>query len=89
MGAAQYILWYGQSLFKHIICQGEISAENKKMWHFGRHHEGQQLLGQGRWRFCMESFCAAARNETFAAECRSVAGNAANIMEALEGGMPS
>lgn len=90
IAAAQYILWDGQSLFKHVICPDERLQEDMQAWLPGPLYDGgDRSLSLSRWRFWRRGFEAAAAGNPaeHGNECSDVAARAACMMEALEKGM--
>lgn len=89
MAASQWILWYGQALYKQITWSDfgndPITAS---MWQFGPGYEAsglaRGLLDKSRWEFWRTGFQAAAGESTYPEECRILASKAACIMEQLE-----
>ena len=61
MGAAQWILWFGQSLFKQVLYPGEVDREDlTRAWRPGQLYQGQGDLSIDRWRFWKEGFASVA-----------------------------
>ena len=93
LAAAQWILWYGQSFFKHIIYPGEIDNDTLRSWKPGSLYTGTKFLSLHRWQFWKDSFknivCGGQDEEKggYSQECRSVSAKAADIMDALEKNM--
>ena len=59
--AAQWILWYGQSLFKQFLTLGQASPDDLMAWAPGPlYEEGRQVLSLDRWRFWRDRFHAVA-----------------------------
>ena len=48
IAAAQYILWDGQNLFKHVIYPEERSQEDMRSWKPGPLYAGDQTLSLDR-----------------------------------------
>lgn len=73
LGAAQWILWAGQGLFKQValpvlpVDKEQITSEDWRSWRVG--------------------FAAVAVGEKYSEECRAVAKRAVEMMDALEKGM--
>ncbi|TVY84807.1 hypothetical protein LSUE1_G000835 [Lachnellula suecica] len=72
LGAAQWVLWNGQSLFKVLLYPGD--QEKQETGEFELEH----------WHLWRDGFNEAAASERFGEECRSVARRAAEIMDILE-----
>ena len=78
LAAAQWILWYGQSLFKHIIYPGEIDKDTLRAWKPGPLYNGTKFLSLHRWQFWKDSFKNVAsggwveEKGRHSQECRSV-----------------
>ena len=92
LGAAQYILWYGQSLFKQLLFPGDASADDLRCWSPGPLYDGKKCLSLHRWHFWRDSFKAVASQEKeeknqFSQECKMVAAKAAAMMDSLEKNM--
>ena len=93
LAAAQWILWYGQSFFKHIIFPGEIDIDTLRAWKPGPLYTGTKFLSLHRWQFWKDSFKNVASGDQdeekggYGQECRSVSKKAADIMDALEKSM--
>ena len=84
LAAAQWILWYGQSLFESILWHNEsVEADNVKEWKFGQWYKGKGLLDRSRWDFWKTGFQQAADNDGYSAECRDVASRAAKLMQVI------
>ena len=56
LAAAQWILWYGQSFFKHIIYPGEIDKDTLRSWKPGPLYTSTKFLSLHRWQFWKDSF---------------------------------
>ena len=90
MSAAQWILWYGQSLFKMILYsqfeEEDAMAVNGGAWRLGSHYEGPQLVVRSveRWRFWKGRFDAIESDTQASDECRKLASKAAGLMEAIQ-----
>jgi hypothetical protein len=72
LGAAQWILWNGQGLFKLVLWPGD-----------GKMEEMQQITLKD-WHTWRARFREIAGSGKFGEECRTVAGKAANMMDMLE-----
>ena len=90
LSAAQWILWYGQTLFKRIIYPGEVPIDDLQSWTPGPLYDGTKFLSLHRWQFWKDSFrniAYSGQDEEkggYSQECRSVSAKAATIMDALE-----
>ena len=89
LGAAQWIFWYGQCLFEHVLSPGDVSSDDLRAWTPGPLYNGQANLSIDRWRFWRDGFQSAstlkeADESTLAQERRAVAGEATLIMDAIE-----
>lgn len=85
LAAAQWILWYGHSLFKQVLWYGKAAeGEKASMWKFGRLYEGKGQLDRSRWEFWEKGFREAAANADYEDECRRIAQKAADLMQAIE-----
>lgn len=76
MGAAQCILWWGQGLYKEVLCP-YIEDLNDKSYP----PRGPTLQ---RWHEWATGFRQAAQREGAGKESRQVAGRAADMMEVIE-----
>ena len=86
MAAAQWILFYGQGIFKMILNPAGIDSETDTVWRFGRHFSGSEKLKPGsveRWRFWQSCFDAAAKDDSSSKECQDLARRAADLMDAI------
>jgi hypothetical protein len=93
MAAAQYILWSGQSLFKHVIYPDDLAGEDLLMWTPGplfTADRGEGGLSLARWHFWRNAYRAVAvssaegEKQQYHEECRNVAARAVAVMDALE-----
>ncbi|KAI9749597.1 MAG: 1,3-beta-glucanosyltransferase gas1 [Chaenotheca gracillima] len=92
LAAAQWILLYGQTLFKQIVFTGDISPREVQFWKPGPLYDGQADLSLQRWYFWRDGFKSAAsgekeQNKGLGQECKSVAAKAADMMDSLERNM--
>lgn len=92
LGAAQWIIWYGQSLFKQILFSEEVSTDDLRGWRPGSLYDGKKFLSLHRWHFWRDSFKAVASQEKeeekqYGQECKMVAAKAADMMDSLEKNM--
>ena len=60
MAAAQWILWYGQTLFKQLLSPRKTSDKNYQYWEPGPTHNGKALLSLHQWHFWRDGFRAVA-----------------------------
>ena len=44
LGAAQWIIWYGQSLFKQILFSEDVSTDDLRSWSPGPLYDGKKVL---------------------------------------------
>ncbi|KAL8831639.1 MAG: hypothetical protein Q9191_000753 [Dirinaria sp. TL-2023a] len=89
MAAAQWIFWYGQSLFKQVICPGDVSEIDLRQWRPGPLYDGKAELSLRRWHFWKDSFnnidfAGSEKALGFGPECKDVAVKAAQLMESRE-----
>ena len=85
---AQWILWYGQSLFRQVlVASGPLDEDTLRMWSPGPLYKGTSDLTIDRWHFWRDGFVAAGRDENRSEECRQVSAKAVDIMQALEKSM--
>ena len=61
--AAQWILWYSQSLFKQLLFSGSITLRDSTTWESGELYKGNWGLSLERWHFWRDCFKAAAASE--------------------------
>lgn len=92
LAAAQWILLYGQSLFKQVRFAGEVSGEDLRRWSPGPKYKGGAELTLRRWRFWRDRYKAIASSseedeQRYGEECKNVATKAAALMDALEKNM--
>ena len=92
LAVAQWILWYGQSLFKQVLFQGEVSLNDLRAWRPGPLYKGKANLSLDRWHFWRDGYSAMASSRKeeekgYSEECRDVAAKAAGMMDALERNM--
>ncbi len=90
MGAAQYILHSGQTLFKYMLVTCELLASQDKSWEPGPLYKGKPAFSLHRWRFWRDAYEAVSKTDNISEkgrhnqECRDIAGRAAKLMESLE-----
>ncbi|KAI0479322.1 hypothetical protein GGR56DRAFT_634446 [Xylariaceae sp. FL0804] len=90
MGAAQWILIYGQSLFQHIQCPVSKAEEQQMRDHSWRLGDGYpkpdavEPRSVDRWRFWRDCFDSAAQDAGSGEECKKVARKAAELMKAID-----
>jgi Protein of unknown function (DUF3632) len=94
LAAAQWILWYGQRFFKHLLFPGEVSPDDLRMWSPGPLYHGKAHLTLDRWHFWRDGYKAVASSgkegdeeKGYSQECKDVAAKAAAMMDALEKNM--
>ncbi|KAI9837081.1 MAG: hypothetical protein M1819_000730 [Sarea resinae] len=93
LAAAQWILWYGQSLFKQVLSHGEVSPKDLQYWKPGPLYNGKADLSLHRWHFWRDAFAAVASSETieekggYGQECKNVSAKVAAMMDSLEQNM--
>lgn len=91
MAAAQWVIWYGQSLFKQILYDhDEEDAANKSgSWRLGKHFAGPPMEPQSiaRWHFWKNCFEAIAADPGSSVECRKLASKSAGLMGTIEKSM--
>lgn len=93
LGAAQWILWNGQGLFKLLLWPTDAyvpSIKNNEpvsMWMRDGKLEGTQQVALESWHAWNSRFGEIAGDGAVGEECRRVAGKAAGMMDMLEGGM--
>lgn len=90
--AAQWILWYGQSFFKHVLFPGEVSSDDLRSWSPGPLYHGEAHLSLHRWHFWRGRFSAVVSGKTgwekwYSQECKTLAAKAAEMMDSLEKNM--
>jgi hypothetical protein len=81
--AAQWIIWYGQSLFKQILYPGDI-RDDLRPWSAGPLYDGKPLLTLHRWHFWKDGFKAIEGEDERSDECKRVAAKAADLMACIE-----
>ena len=95
LAAAQWILWSGQSFYKHLLFPGE--AKDRWGWNPGKLYDGSRdrdVFSLRRWHFWRDGFRAAAEGTDLMVdekgagrEVMEVSRRAAEIMDALEKNM--
>lgn len=95
LSVAQWILWYGQSLFKQVLNPIDIMYPDTPEYDdTGPLYHGKRGLSLDRWHFWRDGFNAVALSgkegkQEYSEECRDVAGKVADMMEVLENSMAS
>ena len=87
LGAAQWILWNGHSLFMQLCCPEDEHVRNKSpSQRVGKLYSGKPGLTVHRWAFWRERFAeiAAGKMPSVGDECKGVAGRAVDIMACLD-----
>lgn len=84
LGAAQWVLWNGQTLFLQARSLGSISSKEKSSLSTGKLYDGKSRLDIDRWRFWKSRLQYFAGLEGVGDECKAVAGRAADMMDAFE-----
>ena len=93
LSAAQWILWYGQSLFKQVLSPTEkVYPETPEYDDRGPLYQGKRGLSLDRWHFWRDGFNAIASSgkeekQEYSQECRNVSAKVADMMEAFEKSM--
>lgn len=92
LGAAQWILWYGQTLFKQLLYSEAVSTNTLRAWSPGPLYDGKKFLSLHRWHFWRDSFKAVAlqgkeEEKGYGQECKMVAVKAEEMMDSLEKNM--
>lgn len=86
--AAQWILWYGQSLFQLAITGTDPTYNgHERAWHPGPLYHGTNQLSLDRWHFWRDGYRAVAsvaEEKGFSRECMDLATRAATFMDAIE-----
>lgn len=86
LGAAQWILWYGQSLFK-LTSQPDLfeGASNEwKGWEPGPLYHGKASLFLDRWQFWKRRFGDIINGGDVTEECREVNRRVIDLIETFE-----
>ncbi|KAI9762428.1 MAG: hypothetical protein M4579_000404 [Chaenotheca gracillima] len=88
--AAQWIFWYGQSLFKQVLFA--VPESDLRLWSPGDLYDGKADLSLDRWHFWRDGYKAVASGQRgeeqgFGQECQDLAARAADIMDCLENNM--
>ena len=95
MAAAQYILWYGQTLFLEILHHAESVVNPTHGPDPGSLCKGTSHLSLDRWHFWRDRYRAMSLGEgaearekavgkALADECRTLTGNVAAMMDMLD-----
>ncbi|EPS34320.1 hypothetical protein PDE_09284 [Penicillium oxalicum 114-2] len=94
LGAAQWILWNGQSLFKLVVEPALFDvtletwpASNREAWEAGSLYVGTGGFSLERWRFWKTGFGQAADDDGLSEECRDISQRAMTLMEMFEKNM--
>jgi hypothetical protein len=72
MGAAQWILWNGQGLFKLLL------------WPTDTKLQGEEPFTRKSWRDWTSGFQNIAKSDRYGEECKSVATHAAQLMHTID-----
>jgi len=89
LGAAQWILWNGQSIFNLILEPAlyDITYEtwpDRGAWDVGSLYNGTAGLSLERWQFWKRRFQEASQDTDLTDECMAVSGRAVAMMEVFE-----
>ena len=89
LAAAQWIIWYGQSLFKQLLYPGEVSSDDLRNSSPGPKYSGKPNLTLHRWHYWKGEYNAVASSgarvgKEYSQECRDVSARVVAIMDALE-----
>lgn len=90
MAAAQWILWDGQEIFKHMANPLPVSDVDAQMWRLGDRctSSSMPVVSLARWQFWKEGFKAAGIEDGEGShECKDLAGRAAALMDVIEKSM--
>jgi hypothetical protein len=88
--AAQWIIWYGQSLFRQVLFT--VLPDDLRAWNPGPLYPGKADLSLQRWHFWRDGFKAVATEQcgeksASQQECKNLAAKAARLMDSLEENM--
>ena len=88
LGAAQWILMYGHSLFQHVQYPGDVSSDDLRCSAPGPLYDGKAHLSLHRWHIWRDGYATVAYEEHEVEgiffECRIVAAKAVRLMDCLE-----
>lgn len=87
LGAAQWILWNGQSLFTHIThsaLQRNPTSPNLQLWMPGTLYHGQAIFALERWQFWKYRFGQVIKELDVTDECKQVTWRAISLMDSFE-----
>lgn len=87
MAAAQWILWDGQELFKHMANPLPVSDVDAQIWRLGDRCTSSSVpvVSLARWQFWKEGFKAAGYEYGQGYhECKDLSGRAAALMDVIE-----
>ncbi len=91
MAAAQWIISYGQTLFKQILYSHFEDNERTgtASWRFGKQYGGPPMACRSveRWRFWKRCFEAIEGDLDAGDECKKLTSRAAGLMGSIEKGM--
>ena len=89
LGATQWILWNGQSIFNLILEPAlyDVTHEtwpDRGAWDVGSLYNGTAGLSLERWQFWKRRFQEASQDTDLTDECKAVSGRAMAMMEVFE-----
>lgn len=94
LGAAQWILWNGQGLYKLVLWPGDVYVPSEHGWRASgsmdqKTEEMQQVIKLQNWYTWKAGFreIAGSSNGEVGGKCRILAAKAADMMDILERGM--
>lgn len=84
MASAQWILWYGQKLFRHMSHATPPPTDEARTMRVGSlSPAGTAPFSLQRWRLWQKGFEDAAGSKKRSEECRRVASKASDLMEVI------
>jgi hypothetical protein len=87
LGAAQWVLWNGQTLFKFITesnVQKITTSDNLQLWKPGLLYHGKGILDLERWQFWKHRFAQVVKECDVTDECKEVTGSVVDLMDSFE-----
>jgi len=90
LGAAQWILWNGQLLFKLILYPGDIWDKSNLKDRVPAESDNPDWIDRltlGKWHVWRQKFVEASTSKNHGRECKDVALRAAEMMTSIEKGM--
>jgi hypothetical protein len=90
LGAAQWLLWNGQTLFKLITdsdLHNNTTSDDLQLWKPGPLYRGKGIFDLERWKFWKYRFAQVIKECDVTDECKEVTGNVVDLMDSIERSM--